>query len=138
MLWPQVRLKFREHKSAIDKNLKGTKSGKIYNFFFFMIKILCLSFGCRLINILIRVLRLIDTKVKMLKYIGCMSSYTICVLNVLVFVMPWAPGMKMTVLAVLNLHNDCFRRFHLMTINKDLYSKPILDKFYKLNKVIFL
>ena len=138
MLWPQVRLKFREHKSAIDKNLKGTKSGKIYNFFFFMIKILCLSFGCRLINILIRVLRLIDTKVKMLKYIGCMSSYTICVLNVLVFVMPWAPGMKMTVLAVLNLHNDCFRRFHLMTINKDLYSKSILDKFYKLNKVIFL
>lgn len=138
MLWPQVRLKFREHKSAIDKNLKGTKSGKINNFFFFMIKILCLSFGCRLINILIRVLSLIDTKVKMLKYIGCMSSYTIRVLNVLVFVMPWAPGMKMTVLAVLNLHNYCFRRFHLMTINKDLYSKPILDKFYKLNKVIFL
>lgn len=138
MFWPQVRLKFREHKSAIDENLKGTKSGKIYNFFFFMIKILCLSFGCRLINILIRVLRLIDTKVKMLKYIGCMSSYTICMLDVLVFVMPWAPGMKMTVLAVLNLHNYCFRRFHLMTINKDLYSKPILDKFYKLNKVIFL
>jgi len=39
--------------------------------------------------------------------------------------------MKMTILAVLNLHNDSFRRFHVMTINKDLYSKSILDKFYK-------
>ena len=68
-----------------------------------MIEILDLAFGSGLINVLVVLLRLIDTKLNIPKYVMRICPDTFCVFRILSRIMPGTPGMQMAVFAVLDL-----------------------------------
>ena len=67
-----------------------------------MVKIFSLSFACGFIYVFEMGLGLIDSKVNIGKNIMRVGSDLMSVFSILILFMPRAPGVKMTVLAVLN------------------------------------